>query len=38
MQQLARHKHRWEGNVTFDFKGTEWEDVEMIHLAEIRDY
>jgi len=38
MQQFARHKHRWEGNGTFDFKGTEWEDVEMIHLTEIRDY
>jgi hypothetical protein len=29
---------RWEGNVTFDFKGMGWEVVEMIHLAEIRDY
>jgi len=38
MQKFERRKHRWEGNVTFDFKGTGWENVEMIHLAEVRDY
>jgi len=38
MQQFARHKRRWKGNVIFDFKGTGWKDVEMIRLVGIRDY
>jgi hypothetical protein len=34
---LRRHRHRWEDNIRTDLRGTEWEDVDCMHLAQDRE-
>jgi hypothetical protein len=34
---LRRHRCRWENNIKMDLKVIGWEDVDWIHLAQIRD-
>jgi hypothetical protein len=31
---LGRPRHRWEDNIKFYFRETEWDDVHWINLAE----
>jgi hypothetical protein len=34
---LGKPKHIWEDNIRMDVTEIEWEDVDLIHLAEVRD-
>ena len=34
---LQRSRCRWEDNIEMDLKVTEWENMEWIHLAQVRD-
>jgi hypothetical protein len=33
---LGRPRHSWEDNIKLDFKGTVWDGVDWIHLAQDR--
>jgi len=33
---LGKHKHRWE-DIRMDLKGTGWEGMDFIHVAQDRD-
>jgi hypothetical protein len=33
----GRTRRRWEGNIKKDLRGNEWEIVDWIHLAQVRD-
>jgi hypothetical protein len=34
---LGRHRNRWEDNIQMDLRGTGWDGVDWIHLAQDRD-
>jgi hypothetical protein len=34
---LRRHRRRWEYNVRMDLREIEWQGVDRIHLAQVRD-
>jgi hypothetical protein len=39
-EQKRRHgkpRHRWEDNITMDYKGIGWEGVDCMHLAQDMD-
>jgi hypothetical protein len=34
---LERHRHRYKYNITMDFKGMRWDNVNWIHVAQCRE-
>jgi len=38
MRTLGRLRLRWDDNFKMDLKSTEWEDMDWIYLAQVRDH
>jgi hypothetical protein len=37
-RSLGRFRRRWEDNIRMDLRETEWKDVNLMHLAQNRDW